>query len=88
MYQVYAFKNIKNKIIFIQSIAVDHNYTGVSSTVVPTDLTMAEIGALEQRVKRLYNPENCMLKQDVFVKHNAPDNSQFQRRPRSQGQLF
>ena len=23
---------------------------------------MAEIGALEQRVKRLYNPENCLLK--------------------------
>ena len=28
------------------------------------------------------------LEQDVFVKHNAPDNGQFQRRPRSQGQLF
>ena len=27
-------------------------------------------------------------KQDVFVKHNAPDNGHFQRRPRSQGQLF
>ena len=27
-------------------------------------------------------------KQDVFVKHNAPDNGQFQRRPRSQGQIF
>ena len=24
-------------------------------------------------------------KQDVFVKHYAPDNGQFQRRPRSQG---
>ena len=24
------------------------------------------------------------LKQDVFVKNNAPDNGQFQRRPRSQ----
>ena len=28
------------------------------------------------------------LKQDVFVKHNAPDNGQFQRRPISQGQIF
>ena len=27
-------------------------------------------------------------KQDVFVKLNAPDNGQFQRRPRSQGQIF
>ena len=27
-------------------------------------------------------------KQDVFVKHNAPDNGQFQPRPRSQGQIF
>ena len=27
-------------------------------------------------------------KQDVFVKHNAPDNGHFQRRPRSQGQIF
>ena len=27
-------------------------------------------------------------KQDVFVKHNAPDNGQFQRRPRSQRQIF
>ena len=27
------------------------------------------------------------IKQDVFVKHNAPDNGQFQRRPRSQGQI-
>ena len=26
--------------------------------------------------------------QDVFVKHNAPDNGQFQWRPRSQGQIF
>ena len=26
--------------------------------------------------------------QDVFVKHNAPDNGQFQRRPRSQGKYF
>ena len=29
-----------------------------------------------------------LLKQDVFVKHNAPDNGQFQRRPRSQRQIF
>ena len=29
-----------------------------------------------------------LTKQDVFVKHNAPDNGQFQRRPRSQGQIF
>ena len=28
------------------------------------------------------------LEQDVFVKHNAPDNGQFQRRPRSQRQIF
>ena len=28
------------------------------------------------------------IKQDVFVKHNAPDSGQFQRRPRSQGQIF
>ena len=28
------------------------------------------------------------LKQDVFVKHNAPNNGPFQRRPRSQGQIF
>ena len=27
------------------------------------------------------------FEQDVFVKHNAPDNGQFQRRPRSQGQV-
>ena len=27
-------------------------------------------------------------KQDMFVKHNAPDNGQFQRRPISQGQIF
>ena len=26
--------------------------------------------------------------QDVFVKYNAPDNGQFQRRPRSQVQMF
>ena len=26
-------------------------------------------------------------KQDVFVKHNAPDNGQFLRWPRSQGQI-
>ena len=32
--------------------------------------------------------ENSMLKQDEFVKHNAPDNGQFQRRQRSQGQIF
>ena len=24
----------------------------------------------------------------MFVKHNAPDNGQFQQRPRSQGQIF
>ena len=34
----------------------------------------------------------CMLeyhhKQDVFVKHNAPDNGQFQLRQRSQGNIF
>ena len=29
-----------------------------------------------------------MKKQDVFAKHNAPDNGQFQLRPRSQGQIF
>ena len=29
-----------------------------------------------------------LYKQDVFVKHNAPDNGQFQRRPRSQGQIL
>ena len=28
------------------------------------------------------------MKQDVFVKHNAPDSDQFQQRPRSQGQIF
>ena len=28
------------------------------------------------------------FKEDVFVKHNASDNGQFQRRPRSQGQIF
>ena len=32
--------------------------------------------------------EEMKEKQDVFVKHNAPDNGQFQRRPRSQGQIF
>ena len=26
--------------------------------------------------------------QDMFVKHNAPDNGQFQRGPRSQGKIF
>ena len=26
--------------------------------------------------------------QDVFVKHIAPDNGQFQRRQRSQGEIF
>ena len=31
---------------------------------------------------------NIIYKQDVFVKHNAPDNGQFQRRQRSQGQIF
>ena len=36
-----------------------------------------------------YNGFHCIIdKQDVFVKHNAPDNGQFQRRPRSQGQIF
>ena len=38
-----------------------------------------------------FNLENDLIfkkKQDVFVKHNAPDNGQFQRRPRSQGQIF
>ena len=29
-----------------------------------------------------------MKKQNVFVKHNAPDNGQFQQRPRSQGQKY
>ena len=32
--------------------------------------------------------EKLEIKQDVFVKHNAPDNGQFQQRPRSQGQIF
>ena len=31
--------------------------------------------------------EEIKEKQDVFVKHNAPDNGQFQRRLRSQGQV-
>ena len=35
----------------------------------------------EQKISRHF-------KQDVFVKHNAPDNGQFQRRPISQGQIF
>ena len=26
--------------------------------------------------------------QDVFVKHNTPDNGQLQRKPRSEGQIF
>ena len=43
------------------------------------------------RNKHNYFIPRCRLelfKQDVFVKHNAPDNVQFQRRPRSQGQIF
>ena len=36
----------------------------------------------------VYKPGNLKTEQDVFVKHNAPDNGQFQRRPRSQGQIF
>ena len=32
--------------------------------------------------------KNINIKQDVLLKHNAPDNGQFQRRPRSQGQRF
>ena len=38
--------------------------------------------------KPMFIPAYWIKKQDVFVKHNAPDNGQFQRRPRSQGQIF
>ena len=34
------------------------------------------------------NEGSFHIEQDVFVKHNAPDNGQFQRRPRSQGKYF
>ena len=48
-----------------------------------------------QSLMRRHPNDNLMIgmkhpndKQDVFVKHNAPDNGKFQRRPRSQGQIF
>ena len=34
------------------------------------------------------NEGSFHIEQDVFVKHNASDNGKFQRRPRSQGQIF
>ena len=39
-------------------------------------------------ISKVKSPWGGGLKQDVFVKHNAPDNGQFQRRPRSQGKIF
>ena len=39
-------------------------------------------------VKNIYISFEMLDQQDVFVKHNAPDNGQFQRRPRSQGQIL
>ena len=46
-----------------------------------SDRTKFEIYVLKLHV-------HSSFKQDVFVKHNAPDNVQFQRRPRSQDKYF
>ena len=40
------------------------------------------------KVREEFFGENSVLNQDEFVKHNAPDNGQFQGRQRSQGQIF
>ena len=62
---------------------MDHNYTGVSvvysctDSSTQTDLTVAEIGALEQRVKCLDNPEKLL--RDLFVEKITKDDSSIQQ---------
>ena len=46
------------------------------------------VNTFAQSFDKTINLNKKERKQDVFVKHNAPDNGQFQRRPRSQGQIF
>ena len=62
---------------------MDHNYTGVNvvysctDSSTQTNLTMTEIGALEQRVKCQDNPEKLL--RDLFVEKITKDDSSIQQ---------